>query len=391
MGAAITEAPVQIAPVPAQTASTDGSFARLLRFAVANVRRRPERFILSTLGIALAVMAVVLVRTIAAGYASSGSASLDDVLHGDPLWVVGANGFHYDPGLHALVPDGPAPELELPDGWTATATIGGVASLAGHRVALYGRDDVPAGHVLVGGDAAEQLDLITGDRLSIAGASFLVTVEGAAVTVTVPTEVAEPIVGPAGWWTVAPPAEQANQRNLGEQFAAATGLPTTTDPARTATDGERGLVYDTVGGSSLTTFAQKFTALFTGKVTSSALGIVSTVGLVLGFVIAVSSFLAAVQERRREFGIMSSIGLADEVLYFFLVESALVFCVAYLLGALAAGVAVALVVPGITTLGGWATSAGIVAAYLPAMAIVGALIPVHRLVQQRPVDLLRDA
>ena len=59
--------------------------------------------------------------------------------------------------------------------------------------------------------------------------------------------------------------------------------------------------------------------------TSSTLGLISTIGLGLGFVIAVSSFLAAVQERRREFGIMSSIGLADEVLYFFLVESAIVF------------------------------------------------------------------
>jgi hypothetical protein len=29
-----------------------------------------------------------------------------------------------------------------------------------------------------------------------------------------------------------------------------------------------------------------------------------------------------------------------------------------------------------------------VAAFLPAMAIVGALVPVHRLLQQRPVALL---
>jgi hypothetical protein len=31
-----------------------------------------------------------------------------------------------------------------------------------------------------------------------------------------------------------------------------------------------------------------------------------------------------------------------------------------------------------------------VAAFLPAMAIVGALVPVHRLLQQRPVSLLGD-
>jgi hypothetical protein len=31
-----------------------------------------------------------------------------------------------------------------------------------------------------------------------------------------------------------------------------------------------------------------------------------------------------------------------------------------------------------------------VAAFLPAMAIVGAIVPVHRLLQQRPVALLAD-
>ena len=57
-------------------------------------------------------MAVIVVRTIAAGYASSGSAALDDALHGDPLWVVGEAGFHYDPALGALLPAGPADASE---------------------------------------------------------------------------------------------------------------------------------------------------------------------------------------------------------------------------------------------------------------------------------------
>jgi ABC-type antimicrobial peptide transport system permease subunit len=154
--------------------------------------------------------------------------------------------------------------------------------------------------------------------------------------------------------------------------------------------GGAGLVYDTVGGSGPLTFEQKFSALFSGKVTSSTLGLISTIGLGLGFVIAVSSFLAAVQERKREFGIMSSIGLADEVLYFFLVESAIVFLVAYLLGVAGAGIAVALVIPSIATPTAWLQAAGLVVGFLPAMAIVGALVPVHRLLQHRPVDLLGD-
>jgi ABC-type antimicrobial peptide transport system permease subunit len=114
------------------------------------------------------------------------------------------------------------------------------------------------------------------------------------------------------------------------------------------------------------------------------------IGLVLGFIIALSSFLAAVAERKREFGIMASIGLADEVLYFFLVESGIIFVAAYLVGVLGAGAAVALVIPGIATPMAWLQASAMVAAFLPAMAIVGALVPVHRLLQQRPVDLLGD-
>ena len=57
---------------------------------------------------------------------------------------------------------------------------------------------------------------------------------------------------------------------------------------------------------------------------------------------------------------------------------------------LLAGAAVAVVIPTIATVSAWAQAAGTVAAYLPAMAIVGALIPVHRLLQQRPVSLLSE-
>ena len=88
---------------------------------------------------------------------------------------------------------------------------------------------------------------------------------------------------------------------------------------------------------------------------------------------------------------MSSIGLADEVLYFFLVESG---------DRLRGRVADRRARRGRRRLGrcfrrlatpaAWAQAAATVAAFLPAMAIVGAIVPVHRLLQQRPVALLAD-
>ncbi|WP_088288621.1 FtsX-like permease family protein [Kineosporia sp. A_224] len=368
---------------------TRGGGSRLLRFALANVRRRPERFVLSTAGIALAVMAVIVVRTIAAGYATVGSDSLSEVLGSDPVWVVGAEGVRFDPDLDVLLPNGSTPALTVPEGWTAHRQAVGVWAAPGGDVALVGRDDVAPGAAVVSPAAADLLGVAPGARLRVGAADLTVATGGTGTSVTVPVDVARTVVGDRGWWTVTPSAADTGRRDLGALLSRASGIPSTTDASRTPSG--RPLAYDTVGGgTSLATFQQAYSAIFASKVTSSTLGLVSVVGLVLGFVIAVSSFLAAVQERRREFGIMSSIGLADEVLYFFLVESALVFVAAYAAGALAALAATTLVVPDVTTLAGWAQAAGIVAAYLPAMAIVGALVPVHRLLQQRPVDLLRD-
>ncbi|MDP9167303.1 MAG: ABC transporter permease [Actinomycetota bacterium] len=385
------ESPAPTAIRSPEIATTSGNtFGYLVRFALANIRRRPERFVLSVLGIALAIACVTIVRTISSSFAITGADSVADVLGGAQLWAVPAAGVHFDPDAQALVADGAAPELTLPPGWTGTHTLSGVTTVNGAAVSLRSSDEVTSGHATLGSALAERLGVGTGDRVVIGGQSLIVTVDGDGQSAVVSTELARSVVGERGWWTVVAPAGREKDRDLAQSFGAATGLPFTADPSVLPDRGGAGLLYDTVGGNGPLTFEQKFSALFSGKVTSSTLGLISTIGLGLGFVIAVSSFLAAVQERKREFGIMSSIGLADEVLYFFLVESAIVFVVAYLVGIAAAGVAVALVIPGIATPTAWLQACGMVAAFLPAMAIVGALVPVHRLLQQRPVDLLGD-
>ena len=367
---------------------TGNTFACLVRFALANIRRRPERFTLSVLGIALAIVCVTIVRTISASFAITGEDSVAEVLGGAQLWVVPAAGVHYDPAAQALVADGPAPVITLPDGWNATRVLSGVVDLDGQSVSLRGSDQIADGQAVLGAALADRLGVGTGENLTVGGQVLRIGVDGDGQSMTVPTPVAQSVVGDNGWWLVSAPPGAEQRRDLAATFGAAVDLPATPDPSVTPDPAGAGLIYDTVGGSGPLTFEQKFSALFSGKVTSSTLGLISTIGLGLGFVIAVSSFLAAVTERRREFGIMSSIGLADEVLYFFLVESAIVFLAAYLVGVLIAGVAVALVIPGIATVTAWAQGAAVTAMFLPAMAIVGALVPVHRLLQERPVALL---
>lgn len=374
-----------------ETSASGNTFTCLVRFALANIRRRPERFTLSVLGIALAIACVTIVRTISASFAITGADSVTEVLEGAQLWVVPAAGVHFDPDAQALVADGPAPTFAVPDGWRVTRTLSGVTDVDGAPVSVRGRDDVPSGTAILGSALAQRLHVATGDELSVGGQSLRASVQGDGQSLTVASGLAGAIVGANGWWTVSAPAGEEQRRDLASRFGGIVGLPSTPDPAVVPDAAGDGLIYDTVGGSGPLTFEQKFSALFSGKVTSSTLGLISTIGLALGFVIALSSFLAAVAERKREFGIMSSIGLADEVLYFFLVESAIVFVVAYAVGVAAAGIAVAVVIPSIATPVAWAQAAGMVAAFLPAMAIVGALVPVHRLLQQRPVELLREA
>lgn len=376
---------------PAIAAAESGNtLSCLVRFALANIRRRPERFTLSVLGIALAIACVTIVRTISASFAITGADSVTDVLGDAQLWAVPAAGVQYDAEVQALVAEGVAPTVVVPDGWRAVRTLSGITDIAGVPVSLRGIDEIPSSQARFGSALAERIGVADGDPVSIGGRNLTAAIDGSGQSVWVSTSLASSLVGDRGWLTVYAPDGQEKRRDLGSTFAAASGLPATYDPAVTPDPNGRGLVYDVVGGSGPLTFDQAYSALFSGKVTSSTLGLISIIGLVLGFVIALSSFLAAVAERKREFGIMSSIGLADEVLYFFLVESAIVFVTAYLIGVLGAGAGVALVIPSIATPTAWLQAAAMVAAFLPAMAIVGALVPVHRLLQQRPVDLLGD-
>jgi putative ABC transport system permease protein len=363
----------------------------LVRFAFANIRRRPERFVLSVLGIALALACVCVVRTISSSFAITGADSVTDVIGEAQLWAVPAAGVHFDQASQALIADGAAPDITIPPGgWRGVRTISGVTEINGNSVSLHGIDEIQSGQATLGSALAQRLNVKAGDAITIGGQQVTVAVDGTGQSATVSSALAQSVVGDKGWWTIYAPAGEEKQRDIAAVFGSAVGLPATADPTVKPEAGGQGLIYDTVGGSGPLSFDQKYSAIFSGAVTSSTLGVISIIGLVLGFIIAVSSFLAAVQERKREFGIMSSIGLADEVLYFFLVESFIVFVAAYVVGVLGAGVAVWLVIPGIATPTAWLQACGMVLAFVPAMAIVGALVPVHRLLQQRPVDLLGD-
>src|SRR6266702_610805 len=101
---------------------TGGTFARLLRFALATLRRSPERSAFAVAGIGLAIAAVVVVRTIAAGYQDSGVTAVVSATGNAPFWVVPSGGIQLDAKAGWLTASGPLPAVRAPDGWTETVT-----------------------------------------------------------------------------------------------------------------------------------------------------------------------------------------------------------------------------------------------------------------------------
>jgi putative ABC transport system permease protein len=201
-------------------ATTSGNtFMCLVRFALANIRRRPERFVLSVLGIALAIACVTVVRTISASFAITGADSVTDVLGGAQLWAVPAAGVHFNPEAQALVANGPAPAFTAPGGWTVSRTLSGITEIDGHTVSLRGSDQTPSGHAVLGAPLAERLSLQSGDRVVVDGQSLIVDVNGTGQSMTVSTPLAESVVGSNGWWLIFAPQGEEKRRDLGQTFA----------------------------------------------------------------------------------------------------------------------------------------------------------------------------
>ncbi|MBN8866403.1 MAG: ABC transporter permease [Solirubrobacterales bacterium] len=173
------------------------------------------------------------------------------------------------------------------------------------------------------------------------------------------------------------------------------GLTVTSDPGRTiATAGAPALAYlitassDRFGAYS---FAQQFEAVQVNEVASSVLGVVGRVTLALGFLAVLTSLLISIDERRREFGILAAVGITDDVLYLFLVESGLLIALGLVVGVIFGGGMFALLLPSIFALGTVGKAVALVSVYFPIMLILGALIPAWRLLQKSPLELLRSS
>ena len=171
------------------------------------------------------------------------------------------------------------------------------------------------------------------------------------------------------------------------------GITVTGDPSRTEAESGRDalayLVTVTTGRFSVYTFTQEFEAVQVNEVAASVLGVVGRVTLALGFLSVLTSLLISIDERRREFGILAAVGITDDVLYLFLVESALLIGAGLVAGVITGGILFGLLLPGVFAVGTVLKAVALVSVYFPIMLIGGALIPAWRLLQKSPLELLK--
>ena len=161
----------------------------LVRFALANIRRRPERFVLSVLGIALAIACVTIVRTISSSFAITGADSVTDVSAAPNCGRCPRRACTSIPACRHSSPVAPRRPSSVPAGWRATRTLSGVTDdQRNDRSRCVAGTKSPAAKQVWAPPWPIGSAWRTGDRVVVGGQSLTVTIAGTGQSVTVPTE-----------------------------------------------------------------------------------------------------------------------------------------------------------------------------------------------------------
>jgi putative ABC transport system permease protein len=373
--------------------------SKLVKLALDSLLRQRERTAFTLVGLALAIATVVLVYAISLRFEGNSTDALAYLTGSHNLWVLPVAGVNTAnasqfPQAVGRMSNAAVADLRATSGVSAVVpAISAQWTSAGTTLAIYGTGSGTSGQLVLGTQSAGALHASVGSSVTLDGAEFTV----AEVDPSLPPTLiqmsfadAAKVTGDASpSWLV---ADVASARDFAQT---ATRFTVTSDPAvATGRAGDLGLAYALTGQLSrfdVFSFKTKFGAAVLNKTTGTIFGLVARITLILGFLLAVSSALLTIEERRVEFGILAAVGITDDVLYLFLMESAVIFVTGFLLGAVLGGAAYAALLPALFDAQALIKAFLIVSTYIPAMLVLGALIPLNRLLQQTPLELLRQA
>lgn len=364
-------------------------------------------------GLALALGILFFVYSVGVSYQDNVTSSFNYVTRdGVNLWMTPPEGFHFDSESQLIFPNGTMPYRVYDEISNAisngTLTKDNVAygellvktTVDGKPFVVWGTTRLSPGQptpVFLNAPASAALGVSISQQFSMAGrpvvfAQQIVAVQTPMNLMIVPLDFAykvvnQPTSSVISWVTVRAPLFKTTAHWLSGHF----DFVESTSPTAVVTPTTRGIVFVLPAGFTrfqVVSFSSQLSALSLGKVVNTAYGLLANISLGLGFVLVVSTALLNMEERRRELGMWSAIGIAEDTFFIFLIESILVYAIASIIGFGVGVLFSAVFTPWTLQTSTLERTSLALVPYFPTLVIVGSLIPLQILLNKKPLDLL---
>ena len=380
-------------------------------YAWRSIRRHRDKSIFTIIGLSLAIASMVFVYTMAVAFQSD----VHDILRYEigantDVWIVPKQGFHFDGQHRVILVNGTLGQdlfeklstaIDPKTGAKAvhaTAQLVSIADEAGGTFVVMGSSDLPGDGAIISSKAAQKLGIKKGDSLSFRGVTMRVeeVVEAPIpLLIKMPLVLAQKLMGESGrvsWIAIDAP----NPRALVLYFRDRFGLIASSDPIMKNLEAApfvTGIAYLMSGGFyrfDVYGFDFKFSQLLLTQVVSTAFGSLAKITLGLGFILVVSTSIITLEERRKEMGILTSIGVITDIIYEFLAETVILFAISLGIGTGIGIVALYLVLPQLASLRNVFEALIVIAMFFPPMIVFGALVPANTVLNKKPAQLMRS-
>jgi hypothetical protein len=387
----------------------------LLKVSIQNMARHKDRTSFTILGLALALGVLFFVYNISAAYQGNVSNSFNYLTRGGvDLWVTPVQGFTFDSQSQLIFTNGSLPYGDyasveraasngtLAGGTVVYAELVNTTMVNGHQVVIWGTTRLSNSSlpltVLMNQQAASAFGVSAGASFTIAGrpAVFsqsitdLATTYGVAVMpLSLASELLDQVSSPPriSWMLVKSPL----YKQAAQWTSSGLNYVLSTSPTATVTPGSRGIVFALPAGFyryQVVSFSSQLSAISLSRVVGTSYGLLANISLGLGFVLVLSTAILNMEERRRELGIWSALGIAEDAFFVFLIETILVYVAAMSAGFFLGVGLISAFAPWTLELSNLGRTFLVIIPYFPILVIVGSLIPLQLLLSKKPLDLL---
>jgi hypothetical protein len=388
----------------------------ILKLSYTNMARHKDRAAFTIIGLALALGVLFFVYNIAAAYQGNVSNTFNYITrNGINLWITPIHSFYYDARTQLIFVNGSLPYNDylqiykatlngsLPTGTTVFAEIINKTQINNQPFVVWGTTRLSNSssplQVYMNQQAASALGVTIGQQFTLAGQRvvFAQDITGLPTTqnlIVVPLNLANLLLnhqaGPPleiSWILVRAPLLKlvANWVSNNMNFIESTS------PLAALTPMARGIEFILPAGFyrfQVVSFSSQLSAISLSRVVSTTYGLLANICLGLGFVLVVSTAILNMEERRRELGIWSAIGIAEDAFLVFLVETVLVYAVALTIGFIVGITLSAFFAPWTLQPNTLVATFLVITPYFPILIIAGSLIPLQMLLNKKPLDLL---